>query len=195
MPGNIFYDNAAANAAVYRLTNEYMAALKTTYPDRFSFVANVPLPYIKESIVEAKYALDNLGADGMGVLSSHEGQYHGSEAWTPFYDYLNTKKVGIFYDPTTPLRKVNDSFVPTYPEYGFSFAPFDFLFETARNIMNMTAAHVMTDHTDMRFLFAHCGGAFASIADRYFSSPIYGPDETWDDYAAAFQTRYKASRA
>jgi predicted TIM-barrel fold metal-dependent hydrolase len=171
------------------LTNEYMFALAETYPERFSFVANIPLPYTNESIVEAKYALEKLNASGIGLLSSHEGLYHGSETFIPFYEYLDTKSVGIFYHPTVPLQEVGGALIPSYPSYGFVFAPFDFLFDTARNIMNMTAAHTMRRHEHLKFGFAHCAGAWASVADRYFSSPVYGTSESWEDHAEVFQDR------
>ncbi|KAF3035836.1 hypothetical protein E8E12_007357 [Didymella heteroderae] len=190
-PGaNIFPSgNAAPNSAVARLTNEYMFALAKTYPERFSFVANMPLPYIEESIVEARYAFDKLNTSGIGLLSSHEGQYHGSKAFARFYEYLDTKSTGVFYHPTIPLQEVNGTLVPAYPSYGFVFAPFDFLFDTARNIMNMTAAQTMRENRNLRFGFAHCAGAWASVADRYFGSPVYGPTESWENYAEIFQTR------
>ncbi|PVI05732.1 hypothetical protein DM02DRAFT_650406 [Periconia macrospinosa] len=189
-PGaNIFAGDAAQNSAVARLTNEFMFALAETYPERFSFLANTPLPYVEESLVEARYALDQLNSSGIGVMSSHEGQYHGSKAFARFYEYLDTKSTGVFYHPTVPLREINGELIEAYPSYGFVFAPFDFLFDTARNIMNMTAAHTMRDNRNLRFGFAHCGGAFASVADRYFSSPVYGPTESWENYAGIFQTR------
>jgi predicted TIM-barrel fold metal-dependent hydrolase len=190
-PGtNIFPPgSAAANAAVARLTNEFMFALAETYPERFSFAANIPLPYINESVVEARYVLEKLNASGIGLLSSHEGQYHGSDTFLPFYEYLDEKSVGIFYHPTVPLQEVDGALIPAYPSYGFVFAPFDFLFDTARNIMNMTAAHTMRRHQRLRFGFAHCAGAWASVADRYFSSPVYGSSESWEQHAKVFQTR------
>lgn len=194
-PGaNIFPPgNAVPNAAVARLTNEYMYTLAETYPERFSFVANIPLPYIRESILEAKYTLEKLNSSGIGLLSSHEGQYHGSKAFSTFYDYLNTKSTGVWYHPTVPLQEANGQLIPSYPSYGFVFAPFEFLFDTARNIMNMTAAHTMRDNANLRFGFAHCAGAWASVADRYFESPVYGANESWENNAEVFQKRYLVS--
>ena len=191
-PGaNIFPSDASQNAAVARLTDEFMFALAETYPGLFNFLANVPLPYIDESITETTYALDHLNASGVGLFSSHEGQYHGAPSFARYYAFANERGVGIFYHPTLPLqRNPAGALVPSYPSYGFVYAPFEFLFDTARNVMNLTAAHTMRDNKNLKFGFAHCAGAFASIGDRYFQVRTNGPEGTWEANAETFQTRY-----
>lgn len=192
-PGaNIFPNDAAQNAAVARLTDEFMFALAATYPGVFSFLANIPLPYIDESIAETAYALDHLNASGLGLFSSHEGQYHGAPSFARFYAFANERGVGLFYHPTLPLQRAgagSAALVPSYPSYGFVYAPFEFLFDTARNIMNLTAARTMRDNANLKFGFAHCAGAWASVGDRYFQVLTNGANGTWEANAETFQTR------
>ena len=202
-----FTGDAAQNAALARLLNEFMSALADTYPGHFAFVAAVPLPYVGEAVREAEFALDKLGASGIGMLSSHGGVYHGAPSFKPFYSFLNSyshtpsgsnttrttksNKLGLFYHPTVLLQTIDNQLRPAYPEYGFEFAPFDFLFDTARNIMNMTAAGTMRENENLNFGFAHCGGAFASVADRYFSAPGYADGEGWEVHEETFHERYE----
>ena len=73
-PGAVFPGNQAMTVAIARLMNEETAAYARSFADRLSFMAVVPLPYINESIQEAKYALDELGAVGLILLSNSEGK-------------------------------------------------------------------------------------------------------------------------
>ncbi|KAJ4373796.1 hypothetical protein N0V83_002535 [Neocucurbitaria cava] len=50
--------------ALARLLNEFSAELCRVYPKRFSWLAVTPLPYVEEGVVEARYALEELGAVG-----------------------------------------------------------------------------------------------------------------------------------
>lgn len=49
----------------------------------------------------------------------------------------------------------------------------EFYFDTARAIMDLTASRTLTNFTNIRYSFAHGGGAFPSIEDRFLkSSPV-----------------------
>ena len=72
-PGVHFGDNAAARALA-RECNEFAAKVVRDNPTRFGFFAVLPLPDVDGALREAAYALDTLKADGIGVLSSYEGQ-------------------------------------------------------------------------------------------------------------------------
>ncbi|MEV4341391.1 amidohydrolase family protein [Streptomyces sp. NPDC049590] len=62
---------------VARRVNEYVAELVTRHPDRFGNFATVPVPDVEGAVAEAEYALDELGADGVVLLSNCEGVYLG----------------------------------------------------------------------------------------------------------------------
>ena len=99
-----YSEDAAAGLA--RLLNEYLAALVKAFPDYLSFYAAMPLPYSGPAIKEATYALDHLGAAGIGLLSNHEGKYLGNLAITPFFAYLNGRNASkqiVFVHPNEPV--------------------------------------------------------------------------------------------
>jgi hypothetical protein len=110
--------------ALARLLNEFSAEVCRLHPQRFSWLAITPLPYVEESIVEVRYALEELGASGVGVLTNHEGMYPGEEAFDGLWRYLQarTDKEGgngrevVFVHPTEPVIQLEDGrFVNSRP--------------------------------------------------------------------------------
>lgn len=102
--------------ALARLLNEFSAELCRLYPERFSWLAITPLPYVEEAVTEVKYALEQLGAVGVGVLTNHEGLYPGEENFDPLWEFLQQRaekdgaggKEVVFIHPTEPVIKLED---------------------------------------------------------------------------------------
>jgi hypothetical protein len=124
--GNVFlHDDMDTNVrrkktvALARLLNEYVGEVARLFPQRFSFLAVVPLPYADEAITEARYALEELGTIGIAVLTNHEGMYPGDTAFDPLWTYLNSREGGkevVFIHPTEPVIKLEDGrFVDSRP--------------------------------------------------------------------------------
>ena len=100
--------------ALARLLNEYVAEVCRVYPDRFSWLAVTALPYVQESVREVEYALDELGAVGVSVLTNAEAVYPGDRAFSELWEYLEGRaKAGdgreiVFIHPTDPVIKLGD---------------------------------------------------------------------------------------
>lgn len=99
--------------ALARLLNEFCAELCRLYPERFSWLAITPLPYVEESVKEVRYALEELGAIGVGVLTNHEGLYPGEVKFDVLWQFLQNRAVGagkevVFIHPTEPVIKLED---------------------------------------------------------------------------------------
>ena len=129
---NLFPGSPELTAALARVLNEFVAALVRTYPNRFSFQAITPLPYTDAAIKEANYALDNLGAVGIGVLTNHEGKYPGDASFKPFWQALESRKSDreiVFVHPTDPVINIDGRLVPSNPgkfSCNFILTPFIF---------------------------------------------------------------------
>ena len=104
--------------ALARLLNSFTAELCRIYPERFSWLAIMPLPHVEESITELKRMFGLVGKQpvGVGVLTNHEGMYPGDETFDPLWEYLKERsaKMGgdgrevVFVHPTEPIIKLDD---------------------------------------------------------------------------------------
>lgn len=69
---------------------------------------------MEAAIIEAKYALDVLGADGIKLATNAYGQYLGDEELEPLMAYLNSRKAVIITHPHKPSA-VNDRLIAAVP--------------------------------------------------------------------------------
>ena len=63
-----------------RSVNEALAKFSSGAPDRLGFFATLPMPDVDGALAEMAYALDELGADGVILLSHQNGVYVGDPA-------------------------------------------------------------------------------------------------------------------
>jgi len=176
-PGTTVYVNDEAKAtALARLLNEYLAALTRTYPSHFDFFAVTPLPYVDAAITEVRYALDHLGAAGVGLLSNHEGYYLGNAQFQPFFASLNGSTSAnaseiIFVHPNEPCLRVpngNGSLIIANPTV-YPDGLVELYFESARTFMDLTLTSTLSTFSRLNFIVPHAGGSFPSIISRMLS--------------------------
>ncbi|KAF9078519.1 hypothetical protein BDP27DRAFT_1281174 [Rhodocollybia butyracea] len=163
----VFPGNRAKTLALARLMNEETAAYARSFTDKLSFMAVVPFPYINESIQEARYALDELGAAGLVLLSSFEGKYLGDPAFAEFFRAVNGREGRqiIFVHPGTPYLIVNGELVEANPtRYPTGFL--EFYFETARTFQDLTVTQTLHNLSNLHWIVPHAGGAYPTIIDR-----------------------------
>ncbi|KAL6708135.1 hypothetical protein ACN47E_003319 [Coniothyrium glycines] len=176
-PGaNVYLNNRAATVALARLLNEQVAAYARSRPDKFTFYAIVPLPYVDAAIAEAHYALNTLNASGIALYSNFHGRYLGDPSFSPFFKALNALggQQIVYVHPTTPYLHLNGSFIEANPTT-LPTGNIEFYFETARTISSLATSQTLLNFTALNYIFPHVGGAWPSIADRLLKTypPIY----------------------
>jgi predicted TIM-barrel fold metal-dependent hydrolase len=110
---NAFLGNKVRTIALARLLNEFVAELVRVYPERFSLMAVTPLPYVEDAVTEVRYAIEELGAVGVGVMTNHEGLYPGDAKFDPLWEYLQSRESEggreiVFIHPTEPVIRLVD---------------------------------------------------------------------------------------
>lgn len=157
-PGVHFGDDAAA-ARLAREVNDEAAALHSLHPDRIGFFASLPLPDVEAALSEAERALDELGAEGVVMLSNVGGHYLGDPALEPLYAMLAGRGATVFLHPTSPVCGAQLSLGRPAPIIEF---PLD----TTRTVIDLVLSGMLIRNRGMRLIVPHGGGALAALADR-----------------------------
>ncbi|MCW2659550.1 MAG: amidohydrolase [Mycobacterium sp.] len=131
-----------------RRVNEYVADLGAKHPDRFGNFATVPLPDVEAAAAEASYALDEIGADGVVLLTNYGCLSRRRHVRTAL-DTLNKRSAVVFIHPGHPrLPLLADVPGPLV----------DFPFDTTRNAVQMVFNGVLDTYPNVKIVLSHAGG-------------------------------------
>lgn len=155
-----------------RYVNDYAGDLKQNDPDHFGFFASLALEDIEGSIEEIPHAFDNLNADGITAMTNFHGCYLGHKKFDSIFDELNRRHAVIFIHPTTPCVS---SGLHATPLTNFPNPMFEFLFDSARAVMNLFMSGTVSRCPNIKWIIPHCGGALPPLINRFSSiAPIVG---------------------
>ncbi len=157
-PGVHFGDDGEGRRLA-RVVNDQLAGIRAEHPTRFGHFAALPLPDVEGALAEAAYALDELGSDGVGLMSNSGGRYLGDERHEPLWGELDRRGAVVFVHPTSP-----DCFEAV--SLGRPRPMLEFIFETTRTVSDLAFTGVFERYPDIRWVFPHGGGALPLIADR-----------------------------
>ncbi|OAP57086.1 hypothetical protein AYL99_09199 [Fonsecaea erecta] len=149
-----------------RHVNEVAADLKKRMPDQFGFFASLPLPDVEGTLQEISHAMDHLNADGFVVLTNFHGTYLGHKDLDAVFDELNRRKAVVFIHPTTPCLSSGTAATPL-PQ--FPRPMFEFLFDSARAVINLFLTGTVKRCPHITFHMSHVGGAFPPLINRFSS--------------------------
>jgi predicted TIM-barrel fold metal-dependent hydrolase len=168
-PG-IFFANLdiAAGRRVARESNEYAARLVTEYPGRFGFFAALPLLDTEGSLREIAYALDELKADGIGLITSYGDKWLGDPAFFSVMEELNRRKAVVYTHPTAANCCAN--LQPDIPPVMIEFGT-----DTTRTIASILFNGNASRFRDIRWIFSHAGGTMPFLIERFVRHPILAP--------------------
>ncbi|KZM23301.1 catalytic [Ascochyta rabiei] len=164
--------------ALARLLNEYVAEVCRVYPGQFSWLAVTALPYVDESVREVQYALEELGAVGVSVLTNAEGVYPGDVEFEGLWQYLNERaqegdgREVVFIHPTDPVIKLEDGRLVSSRPSPLRSGLGEFYFETARAISSITASSppynsTLLKYPHLHWRISHGAGAFPDSSERF----------------------------
>jgi predicted TIM-barrel fold metal-dependent hydrolase len=164
-PGPSIESNKQAAAKLARECNNFCATLRDSHPERFGFFACVPdLDKDPSSVLkEIEYALDELKADGIILLTSYGSptpKYLGHPSFTPIWDALNVRSAVVFIHPT---HAAGSSLVSArLPQPAF-----DYPHETGRTAIDLVTSGTLQNHaSNCKIILSHGGGTLPSLVDR-----------------------------
>lgn len=157
-PGVHFGDDARA-ADLARHVNEAGARLASDYPGRFGLFASLPMPSVDRCLGEIAHAFDELGSDGVVLLTHSQGVYLGDSALDPVFEELDRRGATIFIHPTSPACHQETAL-------GYPRPMIEFLFDTTRAVTHLILSGILKRFPNLRVIVPHCGGALPSVASR-----------------------------
>ncbi|MFD6887274.1 amidohydrolase family protein [Streptomyces sp. NPDC059957] len=155
------------SAKLARQVNEYFAELIRRHPGRFGAFAVLPLPDVAAAREELAYAIDELGLDGVGLLTSYEDRYLGDPEFEPLLAELTERGLPVHVHPMTP---------PSKDLATFDLPPslYEFTFETTRTVASLLFNRTLDRLPDLKLILSHAGGTLPFLAQRMTYGPTIG---------------------
>jgi predicted TIM-barrel fold metal-dependent hydrolase len=166
VPSEAFRDRVRAEEGV-RVCNESLAELVAGNPARFGFFANVATYHVELAIEQAGHALDELGAEGVILMTTTGDRYLGDPAFDPLFAELNERRAVVFIHPG-PLPEGGTE-LPGVPDFIG-----DFLLDTTRTALNLIASGTLDRYPDVSVILSHAGGFLPWAAGRAESAGRQG---------------------
>jgi predicted TIM-barrel fold metal-dependent hydrolase len=151
----------ALPAGTTRRFNDYAASVVAHHPGRFGMLANLPLgdPDPDVALSEIERASGELTADGFVLVTNYAGRYLGDPAFEPVFAALDQRQATVFIHPENP---------PGFDlvSCGRPGPLIEFPMDTARTVVDLIWAGVMSRHPGMNLVLAHAGGVLPVLAPR-----------------------------
>lgn len=150
-------------AVLARKLNEFSAKVRDSDPEHYGFFASVPsLIDISLCLAEIRYALDELKADGIMLMTRYgsDNHYLGHVDFIPIWQELNARKAVVLVHPTHPVdvNLVNQCLPQPMMDYPH---------ETARTAMDLILSDTFRSHArECRIILSHGGGTLAMVVSR-----------------------------
>lgn len=168
-PGVLGWDAEAEEFA--RRVNDFAAQTVTEHPDRFGFLASLPMHETEAALAELSRACDELGAEGVILSTNTRGRYLHEPEFDPLWAELSRRRCLVLVHPTSPPGWEDTAF-------GLPRPMVEFLLETSRTLAAMAWHGVLDRHADARVIVPHCGAALPVLADRVGLFQGLGAPET-----------------
>lgn len=168
-PPGVFFGDPAAAGVLARLVNDELATIVRGAPTRFAALGSLPLPDVDAACEELTRALDDLGLDGVMLLTQAAGTYLGDASLEPLLAELDRRATYVFVHPTFPP---NGAAIAGHPIWLYEFP-----FETTRAIASLIYGGAFERFPRIRWQFAHLGGAAPFLAHRIASLADREPEQ------------------
>ncbi len=142
-----------------RRINQYGATLVKQHPIRFGLLASLPMDDVEAALSEIAFAFDQLGADGVVMVTNYGGNYLGNSRFEPVFAELNRRSATVFLHPTLPAGY-------ECVACGRPGPVIEFTFDTCRTVTDMLYAGILNRYNKVRFILSHAGGPLPTLAPR-----------------------------
>ena len=160
---SLYTGNKFRSRELTRKVNEQGAEIVARSPGNLGFLATLPLPHVHSSIFEARYCLDELHADGVGLMTHYGGMYLGDQRLDELMAELDGRGALAVMHPTQPAVMVPDV------NEEIPVPAFEYFVETTRAFLNMVQNDTFTRYPNIKWVIPHAGAFLCVLADRFES--------------------------
>ena len=143
-----------------REANEFAARMMQDFPGRFGMFAALPMLDIEGTLKEIEYALDELQADGVHMMTSYRNRWLGDPFYAPVFEELQRRKAVLYTHPTVPDFAQN--LIPDVPDTVIEIGT-----DTTRTIASLLFSGAAARYPDIGMIFSHGGGTLPFLAERF----------------------------
>lgn len=136
------------------------AELVKEYPNKFGLFASLPLPNEDAALEEAKFAVEELHADGFGLSTHYAGVYLGDERYERLMEYLNGVSAVVAVHPVKPAA------LPKGVNKELPIPAMEFFMDTTRTFTNMVMHDIFGRYPNIKWIFPHAGAFLPILSDR-----------------------------
>ncbi|MFD2415630.1 amidohydrolase family protein [Amycolatopsis pigmentata] len=159
--GVYFGDQREANELA-RNVNDIGADVVRRHPSRFGVFGALPLPGVDDALAEIDHIYDDLGLDGVYVVSQVDGTYVGDSRWDPVYDALDKRAATVLLHPVEPKET---------PDLPWQHWIGEYVFDTTRVFMTLVFNGILDRYPNINWILSHGGGAVPYLGHRMAAAP------------------------
>ncbi len=130
------------------------------HPDRLGLFANLPLPHTAEAVAEAKFAINELKADGFGLSTNYAGVYLGDARYDGLMEYFDSIGAVVAVHPVKPAA------LPKGMNGELPIPAMEFFMDTTRTFTHMVMHNIFGRYPNIKWIFPHAGAFLSILSDR-----------------------------
>ncbi len=152
-------------AALARRCNDYAADLIVRHSARFGCFGLLPMHNMNAAVAEARYCLETLRLEGVGLFASYGERFLGDPFFDPLMCYLDAAKAVVHVHPA--VHPSSRSLKLPWPGWLV-----EYVFDTTRAAVNLVFSKARERFPQIRFILSHAGGTLPYLAMRLELAPL-----------------------
>ena len=159
MPPMVYWADGALGLRLARIVNDAMTEANRAHPDRFVFLATLPMQDPEAAIKEVDRAVTELGCRGIYLGTNVRGKELTDLSFVPVFERIHALKMPIFLHP---LNVIGAQRLTSYYLHNLLGNPFD----TAVAAANIIFSGLLDQFPKLEICLPHSGGAFPYLIGR-----------------------------
>lgn len=159
MPPMVYWGDGDLGERLARVVNDAMAEASRAHPDRFVFLATLPMQDPNAAVNEVNRAVTELGCRGIYLGTNVRGKELTDPSFVPIFECIHALNVPVFLHP---LNVIGSQRLTRYYLHNFLGNPFD----TAVAAANLIFSGLLDRFPKLQVCLPHAGGALPYLIGR-----------------------------